>query len=307
MENGKILREIAKEFYKDIKIGTNIVDLADKYEQRIIDKGKKPLFPVSIEINNIINNYSPMEKYYIGSNDLVSYTLGLSGLDNKEYVKCSYSRSMSGLHDDIIEVCKEACNAGLRNCGPDARLYDIRYYIDEILQSITTVTNVCGHSLNDTRRLIPNKKEINPNLIKGMYNLKSKLEVDENVVIDVYGTDAAHDLECKIYPYYSMYYRTYSKYPLKLRSERSLLTFIEQNYERNIFSLRRLRDTFEKATGQTLRKKTLESLRSNGLISGVTTGFLPTDKNDEGKPLLYNVAHIAHTVKITEKGSLILC
>ena len=113
VEVGNDVTKEIKSMYKNLSPGKNIVDIVRDYDSRH-RKDNTILCPAYIEINNILGFYSPIGKYNLRRDDLVSVTLS----QQKEikdglfaYAKCSVSKSMykvpSGIdkNDDIINAC----------------------------------------------------------------------------------------------------------------------------------------------------------------------------------------------------------
>jgi len=322
--NGQLLTAIAKKTYEKISIDVDIMQLAIDTEEMIKKCGKHVASPMSIEVNNIVNNFAPMLPYKLTKDDIVSFALTLANdKSGVGIVKCAYSNSLSGLHDDIIEGINEACLAGIRVSGPDARFLDISKEIHDTLQSlgIATLTNICGHSLQNAKRVIPCVKYPSSNILNNYECIDAKMKVGETFSIEVFGTDAADDQEATIgYP--TMYFvnRVESKRPPRLPSLRTLYQLISKKYQSNIFSLRDLQATLDNSyqgsnirkyffnKDNTMRQKYFDT-QFRRLIKETYINSLYGAKLQQNQ-LTGNmnvVAHIGHSILITDKGCTILC
>lgn len=289
--NGKILTEIAKNTYKMLNPGVNILDVARATDAAVNDQKKMTLAPTSIEVNDVVNNYAPWADYTIAKNDIVSFTVSLCDPDRKGRVKCAFTR---GPMPDLIAGLEEACRAGMKDAGVDVPLMDLRYSISEILQShgIAAVANVCGHSLEDSRRIIPCTSNIPEELLEHYMLRGQKMKAGETFCIEVYGTDAAFDKSAKpAVP--TMFYRTSKRKNMPLKSSRAMLTYIKTKYADNVFALRDLKES------PSFIEHAFHKLVKEQMLAPVYSGII-----DKG----FNVcAHVGHSIYIGESGTTILC
>src|SRR3989344_2357262 len=78
IEAGKILAEVRRDIWKEIKPGMLILNLANKIENEIIKRGGQISFPVNISIDDQTAHYTPTfdDKREIKENDLVKIDIG---------------------------------------------------------------------------------------------------------------------------------------------------------------------------------------------------------------------------------------
>jgi methionine aminopeptidase len=322
--NGALLQAIARKVYEKIQVGTEVMQLAIDTEEMIRKCNKHVASPMSIEINNIVNNFAPMLPYNLTKDDIISYSLTLAN-DRSGFgiVKCAYSVSLSGLHDDIIEGITDACLAGIKECGPDARFIDVSKAIYETLRSldIHTLTNVCGHSLNNAKRVIPCIPTPASKIYQNYEYQHAKMKVGETFCIEVYGTDYIEDQEA-IVGLPTMYFinQCEKKPPPRLSSLKSLYQMAANRYQNDIFSLRDLqlrmrnsnpnsgiRKYFIDKNGE-LKQKIFDNafrrLVREAYISPLYGCKLPANPQTGNMNI---VSHIGHSVLITENGAIPLC
>ena len=57
--SGKIAAEVREASKRLIKVDSSVLEIAEKIEKMIRDKGAEPAFPVNISINDIAAHYTP--------------------------------------------------------------------------------------------------------------------------------------------------------------------------------------------------------------------------------------------------------
>ena len=77
--SGKILRETREAMEHFVKEGMRIIDVCEKAEQLIREKGGKPAFPCNVSINEIAAHYTspPGDDKVIPENSIVKVDLGV--------------------------------------------------------------------------------------------------------------------------------------------------------------------------------------------------------------------------------------
>ena len=245
-ECGSMTRDLAKEFYGDIDIGEDILNLAKKYDDKIqnLKNGYSLLCPTTIEMNYFVNNCSPSASYRIAADDLISYCLAVAKkIPGKKgayaHAKVAYTKTMTPIYDKLVQATSDASLAALKECGVDVPLTDLRLTISEILESsgFHTVSNVCGTELYNSAKIVPNSRVI-PEYIRSHYDSNtqrsSKKKKNNYVLHGVAKTRSApraSAIEEAVFisaPIYSYAFRSYAcrpaSTPARERKDRSPLS-----------------------------------------------------------------------------------
>lgn len=187
----KILSKINKDIFFDLKIGTNILDIAEKYDNIMygLKDGIYPPLGISIEPGPICCNYCPIVDHKINKDDIISYTISLQS-KNGNVVRSANTRRFNKNNEIasiLIEALHDACNTAIKECGVDVRLLDPMDHISEVLNAydVKSIINLCGYNLNNSKRLLPN---ISPSK-KMLKYCTGKMIDGETYYIDVHGTN----------------------------------------------------------------------------------------------------------------------
>jgi len=145
---GEISSQIRKEVVEMIKPGMKILDLAEFIENRILQLGGKPAFPVNIGINEVTAHYTPKfdEAMSIKPGDLVKIDHGIhvdGWVADMAYTYCSEK-------NELISVAEKALSAGIKVIKPGLKISEIGKAINETIESsgLGVIVNLTGHGLD---------------------------------------------------------------------------------------------------------------------------------------------------------------
>jgi methionine aminopeptidase len=308
-ELSSLMKKYSKEIFKSLKVGLDIVEIAEKFDKKIYNIKKcKPILPLSIEPGPFALNYSPNIKYIIGKNDIISFTLGLSSGSNN--LKTAYTRYFTKKNDMAVCICtalNEACNEGLKSCGIDVRLIDIKNNIMEVLNSHeqSSIINLCGHCLDNVAKIVPN---VDP--IPSMYNFcRGKMKENEKYFIDVYGTNFSKNTSVVTNKFPTIYFINKPKNPreqrllndrvkkLKFHSSRKIYNWIKKEYNFSPLPARKIYENFPN-----FKSQSSQFLYEQKILNIIPAKTLKPTKKNEGI-----CAHFGHSILITENGCKFLC
>ncbi len=134
-----------------IKPGITFLEVANKCENEIINKGAELSFPMNISLNEIAAHYSPP----IDDNTIIPEK-GLLKLDIGAHYNGFIADSAFTINLDkdpklqnYIEAVKEGLNAAIRIFKPGTKLYELGEVIatEIIKRGLRPVTNLGGHEL----------------------------------------------------------------------------------------------------------------------------------------------------------------
>lgn len=163
-------KKLAKEI---IKPGILLLDVAEKCENKIIDKGCELSFPINISLNEIAAHYSPpiddktkvpnkgLLKIDIGShyNGFIADSAITINIDNDEVLQ------------NYIDAAEEALEAAISIFKPGTKLYELGRVIEQKIKShhLNPIYNLGGHELQQNNlhagKFIPNSQDERHNAI----------------------------------------------------------------------------------------------------------------------------------------------
>lgn len=314
IECGKTNKKLVMDMFKKTKAGTDILDLAQGTDNAINSMiGYSTLCPTTVELNYLVNNCAPSASYKIDGTDLVSFSVALAkeipGMKGKyAHTKMAYTKPVNTLYESLCKGTAEACNAGVKGCGVDVPLTELRHDIYEILESyeIRTVSNACGTELYDAMKIVPNSRII-PEFLRSNYDLvNTRMEENEVYCIDVYGVDTSKDVEAVPFDYPSIFYKLQNKKSPHRKSVASAVSLIDSRYGENLFSIYDFMKSYDEKFGKNGVKMNKSIMK--GLYEGQYIMPLPCLMvKPEEKAVMNIVARFGHSVHIGAEKTTVLC
>ncbi len=221
-EAGEISKKVKEYARKIIKPGVLLKDVAEKIENKIIELGGKPAFPVNLSINEIAAHYTPSSNDENTAKGLLKIDLGVHIKGYISDTAFSLDLENSEQNKDLIKASKLAIEKVEKNLKPGIEIFKIGEIIQNQITSFnfSPIKNLSGHSLNKYQIhsgiTIPNYNNNNKNkLIKGAY------------AIEPFATSGQGEVyEGKPSGIYSLI----EKKPVRNQQARKILEFIEQEY-----------------------------------------------------------------------------
>jgi len=278
---GEICKEAKELARKELKVGTKVLDLAEKIESFIKKKGAKPAFPVNISINDIAAHYSPDidDETIIKGGDLVKVDIGVH-VDG--YIADSaFSVCVGEKSHVLITAAEETLKEVLKAIKPEVTVEELSTIIEEVVSSfdVNPIRNLAGHSLERYIQhgglSIPNSK----------VPIKQKIKEGTAIGMEVFTTTGEGWVK-ESSP--TLIYRFLRPVPVRLRTSRLIMGFIVDNFQTLPFAKRWLRKIGPKAS----LELALRELVSKGAISEY-----PPLREKSGKP----VAQAEETVIVLDK------
>ena len=278
---GEICKEAKELARKELKVGTKVLDLAEKIESFIKKKGVKPAFPVNISINDIAAHYSPDidDETVIKEGDLVKIDIGVH-VDG--YIADSaFSVCVGEKSHVLITAAEETLKEVLKAIKPEVTVEELSTIIEEVVSSfdVNPIRNLAGHSLE---RYIQHGGLSIPN---GKVPIKQKIKEGTAIGMEVFTTTGEGWVK-ESSP--TLIYRFLRPVPVRLRTSRLIMGFIVDNFQTLPFAKRWLRKIGPKAS----LELALRELVSKGAISEY-----PPLREKSGKP----VAQAEETVIVLDK------
>ncbi|MFH0832207.1 MAG: type II methionyl aminopeptidase [Candidatus Aenigmatarchaeota archaeon] len=183
---GKIAAEVREESKKWIVVGSKLIDIAEKIEAMIREKGAAPAFPVNLSLNDVAAHYTPIKKdeTKVKEGDILKVDIGVH-VDG--YVgDTAYTISFGG-NEKLVEASESALNGAIKLCKPGTLLSDISAKIEETIHSygFNPISNLTGHGLEQynlhAEPQIPNIK----------FHSDYKLKENQVIAIEPFATNGS--------------------------------------------------------------------------------------------------------------------
>jgi methionyl aminopeptidase len=180
LEDLKKASEIAKKAKREaeglLKPGESIYNIAETIEQKIIDLGGFPAFPVNISINNIAAHYTPTvnDSTILKEGDVVKVDFGVHV--NGYCIDIAFTVEINdNKYKDLIEASRKALENVKKIIRKDIEISEIGRVIENTIKSYnySPIYNLSGHKIEQyvlhAGITIPN------------YDNKSKIKLSEGI------------------------------------------------------------------------------------------------------------------------------
>jgi methionyl aminopeptidase len=286
--SGRILRETREEMKSFVKEGMPIIEICEKAENLIRQKGGKPAFPCNVSINEIAAHYTspPNDKSTIPEKSLAKVDIGahVDGYVTDTAVTICFNPE----YDNMVETAKRALKAAIDVIAPDVSTSKLGAVIEKTIKSrgLKPISNLTGHSVG--RYLIHAGTSL-PNV---PHIISSKIRLDGVYAIEPFVTVPSAVGRVENSEETTIFRLNKPRSP-KNPHAKQLLDYIAENFRTLPFAERWLQDIVpEKHYGQAFKE-----LLSSKAIAGYPV-FVETSR----KP----VAQAEHTVLIVKDGCAVL-
>jgi methionyl aminopeptidase len=286
--SGKILRETREEIRNFVREDMPIIEICEKAEQLIREKGGKPAFPCNVSINEIAAHYTspPNDERRIPRKSVVKVDIGVhvdGYLTDTAVTICFNPEYVS-----LVETAEQALKAAIKNIQPEISTSRLGTIIEKTIKSrgFKPISNLTGHQVG--RYLVHAGTSI-PNISQISF---SKIKLGEVYAIEPFVTvpDAVGRVENGKEVTIFRFLKSKS---LKNPYAKKLLNHIAENFRTLPFTERWLQNL---VPNEHYREAFQELLSSRTLM-----GF-PIFVEVSRKP----VAQAEHTVLIIEDGCVVL-
>jgi len=286
--SGKILRETREEIKDFVREGMPIIEVCEKAERLVREKGGKPAFPCNVSINEIAAHYTspPNAKKVIPEKSLVKVDIGVhvDGYVTDTAITICFNQE----YKSLVEAAEQALKAAIKNIQPEMPTSKLGAIIEKTIKSrgFKPISNLTGHQVG---RYLVHAGTSLPNVSHVSF---SKIKLGETYAIEPFVTlpkavgRIENSEEITIF-------RFLKPKSLKNPYAKQLLKLIEENFRTLPFAERWLQGMVPK---EHYRKAFQELLSSKALM-----GY-PIFIEVSRKP----VAQAEHTVLIVEDGCVVL-
>ena len=286
--SGRILRETREEMKRFVREGMPIIEVCEKAENLIREKGGKPAFPCNVSINEIAAHYTspPNDDKIIPEKSIVKVDLGVhvDGYVTDSAVTVNFNPE----YEAMVETARQALKTATEVIHPGMSISRLGSIIEKTIKSrgFKPISNLTGHQVG--RYLVhagvslPNVSHISFSKIKlgNVYAIEPFVTV-KNAVGKVRDGEII------------TIFRFLRPKHLKNPYAKKLLEYIEKNFRTLPFAERWLQ-------GVVPREHHKEAFRE--LLSSKALMGYPIFIEASGKP----VAQAEHTVLIVEDGCVVL-
>ena len=235
--SGKILRESREEMKKLVHEGMPAIEVCEKAENLIREKGGKPAFPCNVSINEIAAHYTspPNDKLTIPEKAVVKVDMGVH-VDG--YVTdTAFTACFNPEYSSMQTAAEQALAAAMENIHGDMATSQIGSIIEKTIKNrgFKPISNLTGHSVG--RYLIHAGTSI-PNIMQLSFE---KVKAGEIYAIEPFVTlpEAAGRIENS--PQITIF-RLIKTKSVKNSDTKQLMKYIEDNFRTLPFAERWLKD-----------------------------------------------------------------
>lgn len=146
---GRIAHEVLEEGKRIAKPGLLLLELAERLESLIREKGAKTAFPVNLSLNDMAAHYTPEhgDKTVIGEKDILKIDVGahVDGFIGDTAATLDFS----GEHGRLLEAAERGLETALSAMKAGAKTSEIGAAVESAIKSLgfKPIENLTGHSL----------------------------------------------------------------------------------------------------------------------------------------------------------------
>jgi methionyl aminopeptidase len=230
---GKIARDVREEMKRFVATGMPVIEVCEKAEGRIREKGGQPAFPCNVSINEIAAHYTspPGDKHVIPEDALVKVDLGVH-IDG--YIAdTAVSICFSPEYEHLVRTAEKALNTAVETLYAGISTSKLGSTIQKAIETYgcKPISNLTGHQIG--RYLIHTGKSV-PNV---SHFLGSKIRGGEVVAIEPFVTVKNATGKVKDGKEKTIF-RFIKRKSVKSPHAKRLLSYIETNFRTLPFSER---------------------------------------------------------------------
>jgi methionyl aminopeptidase len=222
---GSIAKEVRESAKTLVKVGVPIIDLCEKIEAMIIEKGGNWAFPCNISINNLAAHYSPPigDKTTIGDKDIVKVDFGVHV---EGYIAdTAFTISLDPTHQKLVEAAEKGVKVAIQNikAGADSRRIGALVEVAVREMGYRPIRELTGH-------LLEQYEVHGPKIIPSVGSAGgSKLEEGEFYAMETFATTGSggiHDT-----PYCYIYRILPVRSPVRFAGSRQIISIVSKKYK----------------------------------------------------------------------------
>jgi len=289
---GRIVAEVREKARKIVREGMPIIDLCEKVEASIRERGGQPAFPCNVSVNEIAAHFTapPQDKRTIPKGSVVKIDIGahIDGYIADTAVTVCFNPE----YENLVETAERALEKAVEILRPGLSISQFGSIIQGTIKSYgcKPVSNLTGHGIGrylvHTGKSLPNVPPIVPHFSLTKISVGEVYGVEPFVTVpDAVGKVKSGSEAC--------IFRFLKRKSLKNTDAKRLLDYIKKNFHTLPFTERWLQGI---VPSNRYRAAFSELLSSRSLMA------YPVFIEGSGKP----VAQAEHTVMIVKDGCLVL-
>lgn len=222
---GSIAKEVRDSARPLVKVGIPLIELCEKIEAMIIEKGGNWAFPCNISINNLAAHYSPPigDKTSIGEKDVVKVDFGVHV---EGYIAdTAFTISFDPAHRKLVDAAEKGVKVAIQNikAGADSRRIGALVEVAVREMGYRPIRELTGHLLEQYEvhgsKTIPSVGTVGG----------SKLEEGEFYAVETFattGSGGVHDT-----PYAYIYRILPVRSPIRFAGSRQIMSIVGKKYK----------------------------------------------------------------------------
>jgi methionyl aminopeptidase len=251
-----IAKDVRESIKPLVKVGAPLIELCDKTESLIVEKGGVCAFPCNISINNIAAHYSspPDDKATIHEKDVVKVDYGVH-VDG--YIAdTAFTVSFDPAYQKLVEAAERGLKVAVDNMKAGADTRRIGALIEVAIREMgyKPIRELSGHLLG--------QYELHgPKTIPCVGSVGGqKLEDGEVYAVETFATSGSGSIHDT--PYCYIYRLVPVRSPIRFRGSRQILSIVQNNYKTLPFAERWIAKQVSKLS----LRLALKELTSSGLL-----------------------------------------
>ncbi len=238
---GKAAKEVREIARKIAQPETPIIDICERIESELLNKGVGLSFPCNVSINNVAAHYSsPLDdKALIDKEDVVKIDFG-THFDG--YIAdTAFTISFNSEHDKLIEASKKAFETAIEMIKPGVETRVIGKKIEETIKGygFRPIKDLSGHLLD---QYVLHSSKIIPNI---SIPHGTKIEEGEVYALETFATTGSGTVTEAPYAY--IYSLMPLRAPLRFKGSRQVLGLVQKEFKTLPFAERWLAKKVSKA------------------------------------------------------------
>lgn len=247
IKSGEIAKTVKLELPNIVKVGTSVLEIAEKIEELIANNGGVFAFPANISINSVAAHFTPTdEDIKINEDDMVKVDFGVHidgyPVDNA----LTFYFGENDEYKSMVETAKDAVMRAISEFKVGVELSHIGEVIEELVKErgFKVIRNLTGHMLDQYE--LHGEKEV-PTFAGS--KAIGKIEEGEVYAIEVFVTNGeGYAKSIDEVHIYSLLPELPKRLPIRVKAARDILNFIRKERKGLPFSVRWLRKHFDNAT-----------------------------------------------------------
>ena len=146
---GRITAEVLEAAKGFVKPGAKLLDIAERIEAMMREKGAEPAFPANLSLNSTAAHYTPPKNdaTIVQENDIIKIDIGahIDGYAGDTAITICFNKD----YGKMAEASQRALEEAIKECKPEARLGDLSDAIENTITSYgyKPVSNLSGHGI----------------------------------------------------------------------------------------------------------------------------------------------------------------